>query len=67
MKERNELDKMMGKMLAIKEMEHHLSSRRSSVYVDPECDKFFELPQFIGVSTNDITTKCQCFQFSPGK
>ncbi|XP_061387647.1 GTPase-activating protein skywalker-like, partial [Musca vetustissima] len=67
MKERNELDKMMGKMLAIKEMEHHLSSRRSSVYVDPECDKFFELPQFMGVSTNDITTKCQCFQFSPGK
>ncbi|XP_073826590.1 GTPase-activating protein skywalker isoform X8 [Musca autumnalis] len=66
MKERNELNKMMDKMLAIKEMEH-LSSRRSSVYVDPECDKFFELPQFMGVSTNDITTKCQCFQFSPGK
>uniref|UniRef100_A0A1I8PVN1 TLDc domain-containing protein n=1 Tax=Stomoxys calcitrans TaxID=35570 RepID=A0A1I8PVN1_STOCA len=66
MKERNDLDKMVGKMLILKDIEH-LSSRRSSVYVDPEYEKFFELPMFMGASTNDITTKCQCFQFSPGK
>ncbi|XP_037712264.1 GTPase-activating protein skywalker isoform X6 [Drosophila suzukii] len=57
---------MVGKVLGIKDLEQ-FSSRRSSVYVDPECDKFFELPLFIAASSNDITTKCQCFQFSPGK
>ncbi|XP_032592469.1 GTPase-activating protein skywalker isoform X1 [Drosophila grimshawi] len=57
---------MVGKVLGIRELEQ-LSSRRSSVYVDPECEKFFELPVFIAASSNDITTKCQCFQFSPGK
>ncbi|KAM7353496.1 GTPase-activating protein skywalker isoform 2-T3 [Cochliomyia hominivorax] len=57
---------MVGKILAIKELEQ-FNSRRSSVYVDPECDKFFELPLFIAASTNDITTKCQCWQLSPGK
>jgi len=56
---------MVGKVLGIKDLEQ-FSSRRSSVYVDPECDKFFELPLFIAASSNDITTKCQCFQFSPG-
>ena len=57
---------MVGKILGIKDLEQ-FSSRRSSVYVDPECDKFFELPLFIAASSNDITTKCQCWQFSPGK
>ncbi|KPU74460.1 uncharacterized protein Dana_GF24274, isoform H [Drosophila ananassae] len=57
---------MVGKVLGIKDLEQ-FSSRRSSVYVDPECDKFFELPLFIAASSNDITTKCQCWQFSPGK
>ncbi|XP_068150265.1 GTPase-activating protein skywalker isoform X7 [Drosophila tropicalis] len=57
---------MVGKVLGIRDLEQ-FSSRRSSVYVDPECDKFFELPLFIAASSNDVTTKCQCFQFSPGK
>ncbi|XP_034101167.1 GTPase-activating protein skywalker isoform X9 [Drosophila albomicans] len=57
---------MVGKVLGIRDLEQ-FSSRRSSVYVDPECEKFFELPLFIAASSNDITTKCQCWQFSPGK
>ncbi|XP_023165863.1 GTPase-activating protein skywalker isoform X7 [Drosophila hydei] len=57
---------MVGKVLGIRELEQ-FSSRRSSIYVDPECEKFFELPLFIAASSNDITTKCQCWQFSPGK
>ncbi|XP_033150860.1 GTPase-activating protein skywalker isoform X11 [Drosophila busckii] len=57
---------MVGKVLGIRDLEQ-FSSRRSSVYVDPECDKFFELPLFIAASSNDITPKCQCWQFSPGK
>ncbi|BFF95745.1 GTPase-activating protein skywalker [Drosophila madeirensis] len=57
---------MVGKVLGLKDLEQ-FSSRRSSVYVDPECDKFFELPLFIAASSNDITTKCQCWQLSPGK
>uniref|UniRef100_A0A1A9ZFI2 Uncharacterized protein n=1 Tax=Glossina pallidipes TaxID=7398 RepID=A0A1A9ZFI2_GLOPL len=57
---------MVGKVLTIRDLEQ-FSSRRSSVYVDPECDKFFELPNFMAVSSNDITTKCQCWQLSPGK
>lgn len=55
---------MVGKILGIRELDNF--SRRSSVYVDPDCDKFFELPLFIAASSNDVTTKCQCFQFSPG-
>ncbi|XP_030382834.1 GTPase-activating protein skywalker isoform X10 [Scaptodrosophila lebanonensis] len=57
---------MVGKVLGIRDLEQ-FSSRRSSIYVDPECEKFFELPLFIAASSNDITTKCQCWQFSPGK
>ncbi|XP_064551341.1 GTPase-activating protein skywalker isoform X7 [Drosophila montana] len=57
---------MVGKVLGIRDLDQ-FSSRRSSVYVDPECEKFFELPLFIAASSNDITTKCQCWQFSPGK
>ncbi|KAL9923101.1 GTPase-activating protein skywalker isoform X1 [Glossina fuscipes] len=57
---------MVGKVLTIRDLEQ-FSSRRSSVYVDPECDKFFELPNFMAVSSNDLTTKCQCWQLSPGK
>lgn len=56
---------MVGKVLGIRELEQ-FSSRRSSVYVDPDCEKFFELPLFIAASSNDITTKCQCWQLSPG-
>ncbi|XP_015036250.1 GTPase-activating protein skywalker isoform X11 [Drosophila miranda] len=57
---------MVGKVFGLKDLEQ-FSSRRSSVYVDPECEKFFELPLFIAASSNDITTKCQCWQLSPGK
>lgn len=57
---------MVGRILSLREIEQ-LSSRRSSVYVNPECEKFFELPLFMAVSSNDITTKCQCWQMSSGK
>lgn len=56
---------MVGKIIALRDMDNF--SRRSSVYVDPECDKFFEMPLFIAASTTDMTTKCHCWQFSPGK
>ncbi|XP_069962372.1 GTPase-activating protein skywalker isoform X8 [Bactrocera oleae] len=56
---------MVGKIIALRDMDNF--SRRSSIYVDPECDKFFEMPLFISASTTDMTTKCQCWQFSPGK
>ena len=56
---------MVGKILAIRDLENF--SRRSSIYVNPDCDKFFELPLYIAASSNDLTTKCQCFQLSPGK
>ncbi|XP_055919650.1 GTPase-activating protein skywalker isoform X10 [Eupeodes corollae] len=57
---------MVGKILAVR-TDLDSFSRRSSVYVNPECEKFFELPQYIAASTNDLTTKCQCWQLSPGK
>lgn len=56
---------MVGKILTVRDLENNFS-RRSSVYVDPECDKFFELPMFIAASSNDITTKCQCWQLNAG-
>ncbi|XP_055376573.1 GTPase-activating protein skywalker isoform X2 [Condylostylus longicornis] len=57
---------MVGKILAIKDIENLNFSRRSSIYVDPECDKFFDLPLFIAGSTTDISGTCQCWQL-PGK
>ncbi|XP_055839132.1 GTPase-activating protein skywalker isoform X9 [Episyrphus balteatus] len=57
---------MVGKILAVR-TDLDSFSRRSSVYVNPDCEKFFELPPYIAASTNDLTTKCQCWQLSPGK
>lgn len=71
-----ELDARRGSTFAFRELDTrrgsayaflNLDVRRGSAYVDPDCDKFMELPQIISVgSTNDIATKCQCWQMSSG-
>lgn len=59
-----DLDARRGSAYAFRD----LDIRRGSAYVDPECDKFMELPLIISVgSTNDIATKCQCWQMSSGR
>lgn len=56
---------MVGKILAIRELEN--VSRRNSTYVDPECDKFFDMPTFIYASRSELTTTCNgCFQIFEG-
>lgn len=60
-----DLDARRGSAYAFRD----LDIRRGSAYVDPECDKFMELPLIITLgSTNDIAaTKCQCWQMSSGR
>lgn len=59
-----ELDARRGSAYAFRD----LDIRRGSAYVDPDCDKFMELPLIISLgSTNDIATKCQCWQMSSGR
>lgn len=73
-----ELDARRGSAYAFRELDARRGSayafrdisdiRRGSAYVDPDCDKFMELPQIISVgSNNDIATKCQCWQMSSGR
>lgn len=73
-----ELDARRGSNYAFRELDARRGSayafrdisdiRRGSAYVDPDCDKFMELPQIISVgSNNDIATKCQCWQMSSGR
>lgn len=69
-----ELDTRRGSAYAFRDLDARRGSgyaflevRRGSAYVDPDCDKFIDLPQIIAVgSSNDIATKCQCWQMSPG-
>lgn len=46
---------MVAKLHVLKDLDN--LSRRSSTYVAPECEKFFELPPFT-FENNERTTKC---------
>lgn len=53
---------MVAKLLVLKDFEN--LSRRSSTYVAPECEKFFELPAFTFETIEQTTT---CFSIIKGK
>lgn len=53
---------MVAKLHVLKDLDN--LSRRSSTYVAPECEKFFELPAFNFDNLEQTTT---CFSIIKGK
>lgn len=53
---------MVAKLHVLKDLDN--LSRRSSTYVAPECEKFFELPSFTFDNLEQTTT---CFSIIKGK
>lgn len=56
---------MVAKLKALKDLDF---SRRSSAYVDPDCDAFIDIPViFYNQHGNELTTCQGCFPFLEGK
>lgn len=53
---------MVAKLHVLKDLDN--LSRRSSTYIAPECEKFFELPSFTFENLEQTTT---CFSILKGK
>lgn len=56
---------MVAKLKTLKDLDW---SRRSSAYVDPDCDAFIDIPViFYNQHSNELTTCQGCFPFLEGK